>query len=170
MERELAISVVTQIKDYIKSRQGKYKIETYAEEGSHLKGFHWFVDERDQVGTYKIQQAATGETYYFVFPDFLFTGIFYLVIYPSNRANPLLCIHKVEEAGAGQFNLCWAYIPTRRDGKNLDRKRLFDKYYHGPNAEIKLPGCAEEVELFTDEIFRLCNARIQADNLMDSKA
>lgn len=147
--------------------KGKYTIEIVAPEGEELRGFHYFVDEREQVGTFKIQQTATEKTCYFVLPDFLFSGSFYLVIYPNNRSNPLLCMHKVEEAVAGRFNLCWTYVPTRRDGRNFDRKNLFAKCYHSQRAELKIPQGLGEVENFLDEIFRLCEARICADNLKD---
>lgn len=167
LERKMARTIARYIQDAANSLKEKYSIEIVTPEGEELLGFHYFVDEREQVGTFKIRRTSTAESYYFVFPDFLFSGVFYLVIYPNNRSQPLLCMHKVEGTSAGRFILCWTYAPTRRDGKNLDRKNLFDKCYHSHSTEIAIPQEPNEVEKFLDEVFRLCKARICADRLQE---
>ena len=170
VEREMARTISSYIQGAADLLKGKYSIEIVAPEGEELQGLHNFVDGREQVGTFIIQQIVTEKTYYFVLPDFLFSGIFYLVIYPNNRSNPLLCMHKVEGTDAGRFNLCWTYVPTRRDGRNFDRKNLFAKGYRGQRTELQIPQNLCEVEIFLDEIFRLCEARICADNLCEHRA
>lgn len=168
MEREMARTIAGYIQDAANSLKDKFSIEIVSPEGEELRGFHCFVDEREQVGTFKIRRTSTEKTCYFVLTDFLFSATFYLVIYPNNRSNPLLCMQKMEEAGAGRFNLCWTYMPTRRDGRNFDRKNRFAECYRSQMAELQIPQEPGDVEVFLDKTFRLCEARICADRLQDS--
>ena len=166
MNRALAVTVASYVRDSISGLRGKYNIDSIASEGEELSGFHCFADDRDQVGSFKIERTD-GKAYYFLFIDFRFLDDFYLVIYPKNKANPLLCMRKTKENENMPVKLCWKYVPARRDGKNFDRKNLFDKLYHNSTAEIDLPRNINEVEPFFDEVFRLCEARIAADNYRD---
>lgn len=171
MERTLAASVVTQIDRAVKMVEDAYIVQSFGADGSYsyVEDFHRWVDWKELVGAFLVESQISDDAYYLLFIDWRELQDFNLVIYPSNKSNPLIILHEIETIYGERFNLCWTYSPTRRDGRNPQRKILFQKIYHSSRAEIILPRSVDKVKGFLDEVFRLCDARIQADNLQEDK-
>jgi len=58
--------------------------------------------------------------------------------------------------------LIWRYIPRKRDGKNPERKELFEKYCDNP-VDIKLPKKINDVEVFLNRLIEIIEIRIKVE-------
>jgi predicted HNH restriction endonuclease len=71
-------------------------------------------------------------------------------------------LHRIDPVGV---DLIWKYSPKKRDGKNEERRELFEaKYPHG-KARIGIPESIEGVPLLVEEIQEVVGDRRRVDEL-----
>lgn len=61
--------------------------------------------------------------------------------------------------------LTWRYSPSKRDGRNEERKAYFVEAFLTDEVQISVPSHAKDVDDFIDELFSLANSRVKADEL-----
>jgi len=162
MLKELAIKIKDSIVKASDNKILSYSVERI-DDGEPINGFHEWVDSKDLVAAFLVKNEM-GMAYYLLLIDWQERNNFYLVIYPQDKSGPLAEIHKTEEI-SGVINLYWRYQPTKRDGKNQERKNYFNKYFLTTEVRIEIPNSEVDVESFLDEVFSLTNNRIKADEL-----
>jgi 5-methylcytosine-specific restriction endonuclease McrA len=147
-------------------RVNEYEIERIDKDGKPLVGFHPWADYKDIIGAFLVSDSFAA--YYFLFIDWRQNDNFYIVIYQKNKSKPILEIHKTD-LFLGRLHLNWSYNPTKRDGKNEERKACFKKYCYDDMVHITVPSNLNEMNYFLDEIFTLANNRIKADQLIENE-
>ncbi len=157
MLKKVCEEIVIKIKEYSEISD-KFIIEEFNKE---IFDFHQWVDGKRILGIFLITSKESNEKYYFIFIDWKETGEYYLVICPEKRTGPLVEIHKKDD----NFDLVWKYSPSKRDGKNNERKEYFEKFYGALETRIRIPLYIDEVEGFIYDVIDLVIKRCKADIL-----
>jgi hypothetical protein len=89
-------------------------------------------------------------------------------IYTDESSSPFAQLHQTKLVG-GAESLSWRYNPTRKDGRNKERKALFDRLTGGISLTVPLPvhSADESIREFLDDLYYLVDAKLAADNLDD---
>lgn len=163
MKRELAINILNNIIEYSEKKDVNYTIEML-NKSEYEDGFHQWVDGNDILGIAKIYDEDT--SYYFVFIDwYMNRENYYIVIFSENKIKILLELHKINQE-YNSLNIEWRYKPSKRDGRNEERRECFIKYCGDVISRIEVPKYVEEIETFLSEIFDLIHKRIKSDNII----
>lgn len=89
---------------------------------------------------------------------------YYLIVYNKEQGMKILCeIHKYKDE-----HIFWRYSPTKKDGKNNERKDRFFKMYGSSEVCIFLPSSTISVDEFLLDILRVAEIRKKADDLKTS--
>ena len=92
------------------------------------------------------------------------TNDWYLIISTdSNRGSPLMEIHKYKR---GRNLLTWTYPPRKQDGRNEDRKKLFQSRRGSLDVDIRIPQSSSSVDDWLDFIYSMVFDRVAADSLV----
>ena len=59
----------------------------------------------------------------------------------------------------------WRYKPTKRDGRNGERRQRFAEDYGSLNVSIHVPQVVSDVEDFLKELVKVARVRIRAEEL-----
>lgn len=132
-------------------------------EAKPLTGFHHWADGQPCEGAFLLKDQA-GEGLWVLVIDWRADGDYYVVLFPESRSGPVAEIHQLIEDGAGAV-LQWRYSPTKRDGRNEERKAYFIEAFGSEHVRIAPPRHEREVEDFVDELFTLARSRMKADRL-----
>ena len=128
-----------------------------------LLGFHHWADACPCEGAFLFKdQSGTG--YWILFLEWRFDGNFYLVIFPESKSGPIAEIHRLT-VNKNEAVLHWRYSPSKRDGKNDDRKAYFSEAFLSTEVRISVPETEQDVDDFIGELFSLAISRAKADNL-----
>lgn len=160
--RELQLHLLSVIKSAVGSVDG-YEIELRAEE-KRIRGFHHWVDGKPLTAQFLLRRTSDREALYLLLMPWRGDGNEYLVIFPESRMGPIVEIRKVTQDSEGR-RFQWRYSPSKRDGKNDERREQFACFFGSVNVEIFVPECAEDVERFLVELFELAEVRCEADAL-----
>lgn len=121
--------------------------------------------ELDVLGLCNIVDNKTKQEYDFVFSEWGRNKDYYFLVYPNyNKTYPWLEARKVSIIGNNTF-LSWRYIPSKRDGRNEERKEKFKHIYNDVCVEVKLPHDIKDVATFIEEIFNVVATREKSDIL-----
>jgi predicted HNH restriction endonuclease len=142
----------------------EYTIEVFSD-GEELEDFHQWADYKSIVGGFKIINQRN-ETYNILLIDWREENNYYFVIFSKNRAMVIAELHELVEIKDEDY-LFWRYKPTKQDGRNDERKKIFSKYMQTVEVLIKIPQNTEELEQFFDELFLVCRNRVIADKLIN---
>ena len=134
--------------------------------GKYLQGFHTFADDKPCSGAFLISDGTN--SYWILLIDWYNDGNHYVVVYPERHRNPPLAeLHQVERHSDG-LDLKWSYQPTKRDGQNEHRRRLFKAQFGSLEVTVSLPGEHATIDDFLFDIFVLADCRRRADALDES--
>ena len=133
-----------------------------------LVGFHDFADNKDCVGAYRIASESTALYVLLIQwnPDQKHPEQFYLIVYRSDRRGPVYEIREISEK-----RLIWKYQPTKRDGRNAERKEKFNilatqaGLLEDSNVKIVVPEMVADLDDFLWSVFRLAKVRDEADDV-----
>lgn len=129
-----------------------------------LSGFHTFADGRPCLGGYLVSNKA-GAKYWILVIDWKRDGNYYVVLYPEKHSSaPIAELHDHRD-GAEVADLIWYYKPSKRDGKNPQRKDVFTQIVGSVEFVVSLPGVSVGIDNFLDDLFILADSRIAADAL-----
>jgi hypothetical protein len=167
MDKSTARSIVKLIHAFRKVDTGGYNVKPKRLKGGQLTGFHQWADERPCEGAFLIESVRHPSLWVVVL-DWKMTSNFYLALFPESRSGPLAEIQKCvgEE---GEKTLRWTYSPTKRDGKNPQRRAYFEDAFRSTDVCISVPANVNEVGDFLDELFSLAISREKADALDSSR-
>lgn len=165
MEKQLAINVSTQINEWLKTNNSLYEIQKIETTLGTLHNFQQWTDGKPIIAAYHIQKIEE-ENYYLLFIDWHRSNKYYLVIYVGNKSTTAAEIREISEINEKPY-LVWKYNPLKRDGKNQERKTYFKQVFGSLSVTIPLPVNPTEVEVFFDELYKLCRNRMRADRITE---
>ena len=128
-----------------------------------LSGFHQWADSKEFEGGFLIENQ-NGSDIWLLLIKWHDEKDFYIVLFPENKQGPVAEIHKVVNEG-NESLLKWRYKPSKRDGKNENRKEYFSKYFLALEVFISIPEKVDEISDFLNELLSLSENREKADNL-----
>ncbi|MCL6570446.1 MAG: hypothetical protein K6T88_02020 [Bacillus sp. (in: Bacteria)] len=165
MEKEQALFLANLMEN---SYPVGYEVKKLATVGGTLLKFHQWTNEKQTIGAYEVTRIESANSYYYIFIDWHRNDNYYLVIYTHNKSTTCAEIRQIKEleGGAGP-HLIWTYQPLKRDGKNNQRKAYFMQLFGTKTLQIKMPSSPFEVEEFYEQLFKLCQNRIQADRIAE---
>lgn len=129
----------------------------------NLTGFHHWADARPCEGAYLFMDQI-GNGLWVLLLDWREKNNFYIVLFPESKSGPVAQIHRLTVKG-GEEVLHWRYSPSKRDGKNEERKAYFVDTFLSGNVQISVPKHPEDVDDFIEELFSLASSRAKADEL-----
>ena len=132
-----------------------------------LVGFHQWADGRDCVGAFHISSDTSELHLLFIQWSPNHPSRFALIAYEANRSGILFQTHEIRDD-----RLSWAYQPTKRDGRNSERRARFDALaaqrglpFVESRVAIPVPRDPAGVEQFLSTVFLLADVRTKADDL-----
>ncbi|WNO08451.1 HNH endonuclease [Teredinibacter sp. KSP-S5-2] len=132
-----------------------------------LKDFHQWVNSKDFEGGFLIENPK-GINLWLLLIKWNEVNGYYVVLFPEDRAGPIAEIHDFSSNEDGDC-LDWRYRPSKRDGRNDERKEYFEKYFFSLDVVISLPRTLDEVSEFLIELISLAENRAKADELDPDK-
>ena len=132
-----------------------------------MKDFHQWADSKDFEGGFLLENSK-GINLWLLLIKWNEANGYYVVLFPEDKAGPIAEIHSLSSDEDGQY-LHWSYRPSKRDGKNDERKAYFEKYFLSLDVVISLPKTVDEVSDFLDELISLAENRAKADELDPEK-
>lgn len=128
-----------------------------------LSGFHQWANSKEFEGGFLIENL-NGSNVWLLLIKWNEGNEFYVVLFPENKQGPVAEIHEVINEEDRSL-LKWRYKPSKRDGKNEERKAYFSKYFLGLEVFISIPEKIDEVSDFLSELLSLSENRQKADSL-----
>jgi len=128
-----------------------------------LSGFHQWADSKEFEGGFLIGNQQESNVWLLLI-KWNEGNEFYVVLFPENKQGPVAEIHEIISEEDGSL-LKWRYKPSKRDGKNEERKEYFSKYFLGLEVFISIPEKIDEVGDFLSELLSLAENREKADIL-----
>ena len=122
-------------------------------------GFHTNIDGRDTVGAIEFTMLD-GRKYFLFFVPWRLDERYYLVLHVQGIKEALIGTTEVQEKVVH-----WRYKPSKRDGRNGERKQRFVEEYGSLMVSMHVPQVASEVEDFLKELVEVARVRIHADGL-----
>lgn len=122
-------------------------------------GFDTNIDGRDAVGAFEFTMLD-GQKYFLFFVPWRLDERYYLVLHVQGILNALIGTAEVH----GKV-VHWRYKPSKRDGRNEERKQRFVAEYGSLMASMHVPQIASEVEDFLKELVEVAQVRIHAEGL-----
>jgi 5-methylcytosine-specific restriction endonuclease McrA len=144
------------------TEDGRFKLEKYINRRT-LSGFHHWADDRPCEGAFLFKNQS-GSGLWVLLIDWREKDDFYVVLFPESKSGPIAEIHSLVES-SGDAVLHWRYSPSKRDGKNGERKAYFVESFLSDNVQISVPAISQGIDDFLEELFSLANCREKADRL-----
>ena len=142
-----------------------YEIRKLATPNDTMLQFHQWANRKPIMAAFEVSKLGH-DSYFFLFIDWHQNDNYYLVIYTHNKSTTIAELNRIIEKD-GVVSLSWTYNPLKRDGKNDIRKSYFTQTFGNKTMIIPLPTSPVEIELFLDQLFKLCHNRIRADKIVD---
>lgn len=160
MEQSIARNISTLLS--VVESGNRYKLECWYASGN-LTNFHQWADGKPCEGAFLFTDQQTVGIWILLI-DWKEDGNFYVVLFPLSRVGPVAEIHETHGEGE-EISLSWKYSPTKRDGRNLERKQYFIEALLSDVVTISIPFGSDEVDDFIGELFTLATSRQKADSL-----
>ena len=129
---------------------------------SGLPALPFLREEHHVLSSYRINDGDG--LFYMLICNWRRTQNYYLVIFGKFPADANYCIlsevHKTDT-----HELFWRYSPSKRDGKNEERRARFTSMYGSLHVRISLPGGDISVDDFLRDFLNLADFRKTADDL-----
>ncbi|MDQ0200544.1 hypothetical protein [Neobacillus ginsengisoli] len=163
MEKDQAIYLSNYLEEWSGSSFEINKLKTV---GGTLPKFHQWTNGKKTLAGYEVTRPDHDIGYYLLFIDWHRNENYYLVIYAHDKSTTIAEMRQIEEID-GIFHLVWKYNPLKRDGKNDQRKAYFKQTFGTTTVQIKIPSSSIEVEAFISQLFKLCQNRMKADQIVE---
>lgn len=161
MQKKAAKNIVDLLDKSSDFANTKFVIEEILE-GDYLEDFHQWADFKSHLGSFLIRKEDDKTALWFVFNQWNPNHGYYLIVFPENRKGPLIEIQKKDDE-----DLKWRYKPSKRDGKNSERKEYFREYFGDVEVTVSVPKNTWEVVDFIEDIFQLTDVRVKSDELSE---
>ena len=166
MEHHAARRLAKLLREYLHEKH-RYSVEEHALDQGTLSGFHQWADSRPCEGAFLVR-APNNTSVWLVIVDWKRSSNFYVVLFPESKAGPIAELHEWIEEDE-ELTLRWTYSPTKRDGKNQERKAYFQEAFLSTDVSISLPSTKRGVGDFLAELFTLAESRRKADDLDEDR-
>ncbi|MCH6265584.1 MULTISPECIES: hypothetical protein [Neobacillus] len=163
MEREQALFLSKKIENL---RSTEYEIKKLETVNGTLPKFHQWTNGKTTLAAFKVNKPSTETGCYLLFIDWHRKGIYYLVIYAYDKSTTLAELRQVQDID-GIPHIMWSYKPFKRDGKNDQRKAYFKQMFGSTSVQIPFPVSETDVDDFLTQLFKLCQNRIKADQIVN---
>jgi hypothetical protein len=163
LEKDQAIFLANLIEN---SNTATFEIKKLKISDGSLVKFHQWTNGKPTIAAYEVTRPDNETGYYFVFIDWHRNDNYYLVLYAHNRSTTCAEIRQIQEID-GSLHIVWTYKPFKRDGKNDQRKAYFKQMFGSTTIQIKLPSSALEIDIFLEQLFKLCQNRVKADRIVE---
>lgn len=162
MDRKYAKEISQLLTSVTRTAGSKYQLKERINK-KKLTGFHHWADSRPCEGAYLFEDQV-GDGLWILLIDWREQDNFYVVLFPESKSGPIAEIHRLTVEG-GEEVLHWRYSPSKRDGKNEERKAYFVDAFLSDNVQISVPKNLDAVDDFIEELFSLASSRAKADEL-----
>ncbi len=162
MDIRFAKDLFSLIKEYGNRIDFSGVIDNVIEPAPTIKFHHW-ADGKNFEGGFLFKNSC-GDKIWLLLLEWNVKNGYYAVIFPEDKSGPLAEIHQQFSDTDGEY-LRWKYSPSKKDGRNKERKQYFEKYFQSCEVVLSLPSSTEDVVGFIDELFSLAENRIAADKL-----
>lgn len=162
MDRKYTKEISILLASYTNAIGSKFTLEEHINR-KHLTGFHQWADARPCEGAYLFTDQV-GNGLWVLLLDWRKQDNFYVVLFPKSKSGPVAEIHRLT-GKSGEEVLHWRYSPSKRDGKNEERKAYFVDAFLSDNVQISVPKHPEDVDDFIEKLFSLASSRAKADEL-----
>lgn len=129
---------------------------------SQVRDFHHWADSRWAVAIDRLERNGT--VLLLLLIDWWDDGEYYAVVFPEDRKGPLIEIHRLGDVGADRV-LRWRYKPTKRDGRNAERRSRFIELAGSTEVALFFPVDVVSLGGFLNDLFDLVSKRRSADTL-----
>lgn len=163
MNRSQAKKIASLLTSAARNDGSKYKFSKKIQT-RRLSGFHQWADGHQYEGAFLIEDES-GHRLWILLIDWREQDNFYVVLFPESKIGPIAEIHKLISRAPNDLVLTWRYSPSKRDGRNEERKAYFVEAFLSKEVQISVPVRNEEVDDFIDELFSLADSRLKADEL-----
>ena len=163
VDRKYAKEIARMLSSVEKANEPKYKLEKTLKTKS-LSGFRPSADGLQHEGAFLFKDKA-GNGLWVLLIDWRAQDSFYVVLFPESKSGPIAEIHKIINKKPNEVTLYWRYSPTKRDGRNEERKAYFVEAFISCEVQISVPSDTSDIDEFIDELFLLANSRVKADGL-----
>ncbi|MFX3675222.1 MAG: hypothetical protein ACE3JQ_12375 [Paenisporosarcina sp.] len=165
MEKKQAVILSNYLERWNESTSTTYELMKLASPNDTLSNFHQWANGKPIISAFDVNKPGQ-DRYYFLLIDWHRNNNFYLVIYAHNKSTTIAELnHTIEEDGATL--LSWRYNPLKRDGKNDIRKSYYKQTFGSTTIKIPFPTSIEDMEIFLDQLFKLCHNRVRADRIVE---
>ncbi|BCE01274.1 HNH endonuclease [Marinicellulosiphila megalodicopiae] len=159
MDSNVAVKLSKVIENYSNSSDSLV-IEKKEPKKSLAKFHHWANGKTFEAGF--LISNSQGQNIWLLLMKWHTNNGFYLVLYPEDRSGPVAEIHAISD----DFNsLTWKYMPSKSDGRNIERKEYFEKFNHDLNISFHIPSNNYETSIFLESLTGLFNLRLKSDEL-----
>ncbi|MGE6487464.1 hypothetical protein [Paenisporosarcina sp. NPDC076898] len=165
MEKKLAVLISNYLEQWNEVNSTKYELNKMATPNNTLIQFHQWANGKPIIAAFDVSKIGD-ERYYFLFIDWHRNDNYYLVIYAHDKSTTLAELNKIIKEDDVNF-LSWKYNPLKRDGKNDIRKSYYKQTFGSTTMNIPLPSSTREMEVFLDQVLKLCHNRVRADRIVD---
>lgn len=129
-----------------------------------LIGFHTFADGLPCLGAFLIAEESAQNLWILII-DWKRNKDFYVVVYPERHNSPPIAeLHNQRPSGSS-IELSWSYRPSKRDGRNAERKEAIRQAVGTLEFIVSIPGATVSLDDFLSDLFSLASHRIAADKL-----
>jgi len=165
LEKKQAEILSDFIEHWNESNSTSYEITKLATPNDTMRNFHQWANGKPIISAFEVTKLGL-DRYFFLFIDWHRNDNYYLVIYAHNKATTIAELNQtIEEDGVTL--LSWKYNPLKRDGKNDIRKSYFKQTFGSTTMKFPLPSSISEVEIFLDQLFKLCHNRVRSDRIVE---
>ena len=110
-----------------------------------------------------VKNLSDGRQYKFLFSNWRSDNRYYMTILSERKKKYLIEFVEIQD----NSEIEWSYIPRRRDGRNEERKKCFEKLYGTCSIEISVPGDGVSVDDFLSSVFDVVDVREIAHDLVE---
>lgn len=130
-----------------------------------LQGFHHWADGHDLAGGFLVESAGWPSLWLLLIDwNESSQNGFYAVLFPRDKSGPVAEIHQASRHPGGD-TLTWRYRPSKKDGRNADRKAYFEKHFGSLEVTLSLPRDVDDAQDFLVDLLQLADSRCKADSL-----
>ena len=163
MDRRYTKQIASLLSSVANSGDTRYKLAKKIN-SRKLTGFHQWADGHTYDGAFLFKDQE-GHGLWIVLIDWRGQNNFYVVLFPESKSGPVAEIHKIINERSTEAVLSWRYSPSKRDGRNEERKEYFRENFLSDEVQISVPRRVDDVDGFIEELFSLAGSRLKADEL-----
>lgn len=155
------LDTMNSIKDMLKNNSNRrFNVEDRTGQKDRISSINAHVNDHPNHGIFNIKRRDDGYSLFVVFtiyqPDD--PAMYRMHVFSENRREALGEFHDMVRSKDG---LSLKYVPRRQDGRNDERREIFEEAYGSLYAKISV-----QSDSFLEDLFFYAETRSRADNLI----